>query len=254
MALAPRGLNVVPLTGIPSIQAGNDLPALLAAAISRSDHTMTANDILVVAQKVVSKAEGAMVELGSVEPGAEALKLAEQVGKDSRLIELILASSVRVVRSVPGVLITETHHGLICANAGIDSSNAPGPDTVILLPEDPDRSAQQIREGIAARTGVSPAVVVSDTFNRPWRQGSTNVGIGTAGFVPLDDARGTPDDAGRILQATLVSIADEVAAAAQLVMGETGGVPAAIVSGLELDAAEVGSQSLLRDPERDLFR
>ncbi len=254
MSLAPSGYNVAPLTGIPAVHPGDNIAALLTSAINANDIAIHDNDVLVVAQKIVSKSEGAVVELSTVVPGHEATELSAIVNKDPRLVELILASSVRVLRSVPGVLITETHHGFICANAGIDASNSLGPDTVILLPEDPDRSARQLRAAIANLTGTALAVVISDTFNRPWREGSTNVGIGTAGFVPLDDSRGEPDDSGKVLHATLVSIADEVASAALLVMGVSGGVPAAFLSGLKLDASNEGSQALLRDPDRDLFR
>lgn len=254
MSLAPRGFSVTPITGIPAVHPGDDLAALIVSALAASEHALQDSDVLVVAQKIVSKSEGAVVELANIVPGTAATELSATVNKDARLVELILANSIRVIRSVPGVLITETHHGFICANAGIDASNSLGPDIVILLPQDPDRSARQLRDSIATRTGVELAVVVSDTFNRPWRQGSTNVGIGTSGFVPLDDGRGEIDDNGKILQTTLVSIADEVASAAQLVMGETGGVPAAILSGLQLNASNEGSDSLLRDPDRDLFR
>lgn len=254
MSLAPNGLSVTPLTGIPAVQPGDDLAALIVSAISTNKRVLGDTDVIVVAQKVVSKAEGAVVRLDTVVPGKEATELGAKVHKDPRLVELILANSVRIVRSVPGVLITQTRQGFICANAGIDSSNSLGPATVILLPEDSDRSARQLREAIAARTGHALAVVISDSFNRPWRDGSINVAIGTAGFVPLDDKRGESDDSGKALRSTRVSIADEIASAAQLVMGESGGVPVAIVSGLELDASNEGSASLLRNPDRDLFR
>ncbi len=254
MSIAPNGLNITPLTGIPAIQPGDDLAELLVAAIAGSDLSVGPDDVLVVAQKVVSKAEGAVVNLASIVPGEEARELATMVRKDPRLVEVILANSTRIVRKVPGVLITETRHGFICANAGVDASNSYRPDTVILLPEDPDRSARDLREGIASRTGLAPAVVISDTFNRPWRQGSINVAIGTAGFVPLQDSRGARDDNGAVLRATVVSVADEIAAAAQLVIGETGGVPAALVSGLELQTSDEGSASLLRRADTDLFR
>ncbi len=254
VALARHGLQVFPVNGLPEVGKGADLAALIQNAISRSEIELLESDVLVVAQKIVSKAEGAVVDLSTVDPGPEAIGLAETVQKDARLVELILSQSRRIVRSVPGVLITETHHGLVCANAGIDASNSPGPEIVILLPEDPDRSARTLRDTLRKLTGVSVAVVISDTFNRPWRQGSVNVGIGTAGFEPLDDSRGLPDDAGRILRSTLVSAADEIASAAQLVMGESGGIPAAIVRGLRLLESESGSDALIREPERDLFR
>lgn len=254
MSLAPYGLTVRPVTGIPAVQPGDDIAALILSALSANQQTLQVSDVLVIAQKVVSKAEGSVVDLANVVPGPEATEIAKVVRKDPRLVEVILANSVRIVRSVPGVLITETHHGFICANAGIDASNSLKTGTVVLLPEDPDRSAREIREKIAHDTGVAPGVVISDSFNRPWREGSTNVAIGTAGFVPLHDGRGTRDDSGKILHATRVSIADEVASSAQLVMGETGGTPVAVVSGLKLHASNKGSDSLLRDPKRDLFR
>ncbi len=254
MSLAPKGLNVRPITGIPAVQPGDDVAELVLSALLASGETLQQGDVLVVAQKVVSKAEGAIVDLNTITPDDAALKMAETVQKDPRIVHVILGESVRVIRSVPGVLITETHHGFVCANAGVDTSNSLGNGMAILLPRDPDRSARDLQKHIAKKTGVSPSVIISDTFNRPWREGSTNVAIGTSGFVPLDDARGETDDSGEVLRATLVSVADEVASAAQLVMGETGGVPAAIVRGLKLSASNEGSKSLLRDPERDLFR
>lgn len=254
MTSVSSGLTVRPLRGIPAIRPGDDLAHLILASMKRLEPSLAARDVLVVAQKVVSKAEGAVVDLNTVTPGDEAMRVADAVGKDPRAIEVILADSVRVVRSAPGVLITETHHGLICANAGVDTSNSLGPDIVIRLPGNPDESASKLRETIAVQTGVAPSVIISDTFNRPWRQGSMNVAIGTAGFTPLHDARGTEDDAGNALRVTMVSLADEIASAAQLVMGESGGVPAAVVSGLQLEESSEGSASLLRDPATDLFK
>lgn len=259
MQIAPKGFTVVPVTGIPAVHPGDDLPGILAGRLGAGDYLSEpgdefSTDVLVVAQKVVSKAEGAIVRLNEVTPGEAAIELASRVGKDPRLVEVILAQSVRIVRSVPGVLITETLHGFICANAGVDASNALDAGILTLLPEDPDRSAREIMDGIERRLGVRLAVVVSDSFNRPWRQGSVNVAIGTAGFVPLYDGRGATDDAGHQLRATLVSIADEIASAAQLVMGESRGVPAAIVRGLRLEQSSHGSASLLRGPGQDLFR
>jgi coenzyme F420-0:L-glutamate ligase/coenzyme F420-1:gamma-L-glutamate ligase len=254
MPIAPDGLTVVPLSGIPSVRPGDDLAQLIADAIRSVKLKLAESDILVVAQKVVSKAEGATVRLGDVIPGDEALAVAETVQKDPRLVEVILSESRRIVRSVPGILITETRHGLICANAGVDASNSLAEGIVVLLPRDPDSSAARIRSGIDERTGTKIGIIVSDTFNRPWRNGSINVAIGTAGFDPLDDQRGASDDAGHTLRVTIVSVADEVASAAQLVMGEAGGVPAALVRGLKFTRSDSGSGSLLRDPGRDLFR
>lgn len=254
MPIAPHGITVIPLTGIPAVHPGDDLASLLSEALTRIGVTPEPNDVLVVAQKVISKSEGAIVNLDDVKPGDAALEIAAVVNKDPRLVEVILANSTRIVRSVPGVLITETLHGFICANAGVDVSNSLGPNMLTLLPVDPDMSARQIGDGIEKRLGVKMAVIVSDSFNRPWRQGSINVAIGTSGFVPLYDGRGTEDDAGMRLQATVVSVADEIASAAQLAMGETGRVPAAIVRGLQLQFSDEGSSALLRDPAQDLFR
>lgn len=254
MPIAPNGISIVPITGVPAVKPGDDLPRLLTVALNEIGHKPLPTDVIVVAQKVVSKAENAIVYLTDITPGVKAIELAEVVNKDPRLVEAILSVSARIVRSVPGVLITETNHGFICANAGIDTSNGLGDGIVTLLPVDPDRSAQDIRRGIYEHLGVTLAVIVSDSFNRPWRQGSVNVAIGTAGFEPLFDGRGEADDTGHLLRTTVVSVADEIASAAQLVMGETGGVPAAVVRGLQLKLSETGSSALLREPERDLFR
>jgi coenzyme F420-0:L-glutamate ligase/coenzyme F420-1:gamma-L-glutamate ligase len=259
VSTAPSGMTVLPLTGLPSIRPGDDLPELLAESLvdvcsALEPNSVLSTDVLVVAQKVVSKAEGAFVNINDVTPTKAAIEMAAVVDKDPRLVEVILANSARVVRSVKGVLITETLHGFICANAGVDASNSLDQGVLTLLPEDPDRSARQIRQGIEKRLGASPAVVISDSFNRPWREGSINVAIGTAGFSPLADVRGTADDRGQALHATVVSVADEIASAAQLVMGETGGVPAAVIRGLQLQPSDEGSSALLRKPEADLFR
>jgi coenzyme F420-0:L-glutamate ligase/coenzyme F420-1:gamma-L-glutamate ligase len=254
LPIAPNGITVVPLTGIPAVHPGDDLAGILSNALTEIGSTPQHSDVLVVAQKIVSKAEGAVIDLNDVTPGKAATELAGIVDKDPRLVEVILANCTRIVRSVPGVLITRTHHGYICANSGVDASNSLGPNILTLLPEDPDRSARQIRDGIEKRLVIQMAVIVSDSFNRPWRQGSINVAIGTAGFVPLYDGRGTADDSGQLLRATLVSVADEIASAAQLVMGETGRVPAALVQGVRIESSNEGSSSLLRESAQDLFR
>ena len=208
-----------------------------------------------LAQKIVSKAEGAVVDLDTVIPSERATELAAAVLKDPQLVEVILQQSERVIRSAPGVLITETIHGLICANAGVDSSNSAIEGQVITLPRDPDGSARAIRSTLESLTGVPLSVIVSDSFGRPWREGSTNVAIGVSGFEPLEDARGRGDDHGRVLRATVVAVADEMASAAQLVMGEFGGVPAAIVRGSQIQISDSGSaRALQRSPETDLFR
>jgi coenzyme F420-0:L-glutamate ligase/coenzyme F420-1:gamma-L-glutamate ligase len=251
---ARAGMTVTPLRDVPRVQPGDDLAALLVASAQAAHLSIGEDDVLVVAQKIVSKAEGAIMDLRRVRPGVLASQLALEVNKDPRLVEVILSQTSRIVRKVPGVLITETIHGLICANAGVDGSNGLGPDIVTLLPADADSSASRIREGIGAALGVRPGVIVSDSFNRPWREGSVNVAIGVAGFYPLLDSRGERDDVGRELKATIVSLADEIASAAQLVMGETGGIPAALVKGLSLQKSNAGSAMLKRDPARDLFR
>ena len=234
------------------VRAGDDLGELLARAAEPR-----AGDVIVVSQKVVSKAEGRVVDLGGVTPGERALTLASELGKDPRLVELILAESTSVIRARDGVLIVETRTGLICANAGIDSSNVPGRDHVALLPVDPDGSARALRARIAAVADARPAVIVADSFGRPWRLGQTDVAIGCAGLTPLDDWRGRADRGGRELAATAIAVADEVAAAAALARDKASGEPAAVVAGLErLVTVDDGpGAAALRRPEADdLFR
>jgi coenzyme F420-0:L-glutamate ligase/coenzyme F420-1:gamma-L-glutamate ligase len=239
-------LRVIPVEGIPEVREGDDLAALLAAAAAFED-----GDVLVVAQKVVSKAEGRVVSLDGVEPSEAARELAG--GEDPRRLEVILREAARIVRSRPPLVIAETRHGFVCASAGVDASNAAGPGTLVLLPLDPDASAARIRLGLLERTGRAVGVVVSDSFGRAWRQGTTDVAIGVAGIRPLLDLHGVRDAAGYELHATTIAVADEIAGAAELVMGKTSGVPAAIVRGL--DVAGAGSaRDLVMPPERDLFR
>lgn len=248
-------IEITAVSGLPEVAEGDDLAALIHAAAEAQETPIAGDDVVVVAQKIVSKAEGAVVDLGGVIPSERARELAELVGKDPRLVEVILGQTRRIVRAVPGVLIVETIHGLVCANAGVDQSNVPGNGGALTLPRDPDASARRLRAGLEARAGSRVAVIVSDSFNRPWRTGSVNVAIGTAGFQPLRDSRSRTDDHGRPLRATVVSLADELASAAQLVMGEFGGTPAAIVRGAGVEPADgVDSVVLRRDPARDLFR
>jgi coenzyme F420-0:L-glutamate ligase/coenzyme F420-1:gamma-L-glutamate ligase len=211
---------IIPVLGLPEIVPGDDLGLLIAEQCGLNGTPPSDGDLVVVAQKVVSKAEGAIQRISAQEPTAEALKLAEQVGKDPRLVQIILDQSSRVVRAVPGVLIVETLHGFVCANAGIDQSNIQDEDLVTTLPADADLSARAIRDaitsGVADLHGRGVGVLVSDTFNRAWREGSINVAIGTAGFDPLRDLRGSPDDFDREMTASVVSLADEVASAAQM--------------------------------------
>jgi coenzyme F420-0:L-glutamate ligase / coenzyme F420-1:gamma-L-glutamate ligase len=237
-------LTVLPLEGIPEIEEGDDLAAHLDHAAARHGGFQPM-DILVVAQKAVSKAEGRVVRLQDVEPSDAAR---EHAGDgDPRHVEVILGEAARVVRSRPPLVIAETRHGFVCASAGVDASNAAGPGTVVLLPLDPDASARALHEGL----GV--AVIVSDSFGRPFRQGTTDVAIGVAGLAPLLDLRGVRDRYGYELRTTQIAVADEIAGAAELVMGKTDGIPAAIVRGLEL-GGDGSARDLLIPADRDLFR
>jgi coenzyme F420-0:L-glutamate ligase/coenzyme F420-1:gamma-L-glutamate ligase len=249
----PPRYEVFGVQGIGEVRPGDDVAALIVAAAARQGTPLEAGDVLVVSQKVVSKAEGRLLRLEDVTPSAIATALAAGLGRDPRLVEVILRESRRVVRMDRGILVTETHHGWVCANAGVDQSNVDA-DTVALLPADPDASARALRDGVRARGRVEVAVIVADTFGRPWREGLTNVAIGVAGLAPLRSYLGERDPAGRPLQATILAVADELASAAEPVMGKLDRIPAAIIRGLPLAASEEGSKPLLRDPARDLFR
>ncbi len=248
-----EGLRIVPVLGLPEFVEGMSVGEEIAARAALED-----GDVVVISQKVVSKAEGRIRKLSSVIPGAEARKLAAVLGKEPALVELILEQSSEVLRAERSVLIVATKHGFVCANAGIDSSNLPDPDTVCLLPQDPDASARRIRGEIAAVAGdPGMGVVISDSFGRAWRLGQAEVAIGCAGLAPLDDWRGRRDAGGRELEATLIAIADEAAAAADLVRDKASGVPAAVVSGLgRYVGAEdgPGAAALRRPRDEDLFR
>jgi coenzyme F420-0:L-glutamate ligase/coenzyme F420-1:gamma-L-glutamate ligase len=251
------GLEIVAVTGMPEIREGDDLGALIASGAEASDVQLTDGDAVVVAQKIVSKAEGRVRDLAEVEPSERASELAGQLRKDPRLVELVLSEAVRVVRADRDVLIVETRQGWICANAGIDASNVPGTDTVALLPVDADTSAQRLRAELAAVAGVAPAIVVADTFGRPWRVGQTDVAIGCAGLEVLDDWRGRGDQHGRTLRATTVAVADELAAAADLARNKADGVPAVVVRGTERWVTSddgPGAALIRRAAEEDLFR
>jgi coenzyme F420-0:L-glutamate ligase/coenzyme F420-1:gamma-L-glutamate ligase len=247
------GLSVIPVAGLPEVTEGMALGELIGARAE-----LEQGDVVVVSQKVVSKAEGRVRSISSAIPGAEARKLAAVLGKDPALVELILSESREVLRAEGSVLITETHHGFVCANAGVDTSNLPDPHTVSLLPEDPDASARRIRAEITtAFEGPPLAVIVSDSFGRAWRLGQAEVAIGCAGISPLDDWRGRADAGGRELEATTIAIADEGAAAADLVRDKTSGVPAVIVRGLGrhvTDEDGPGAAALRRPRDEDLFR
>jgi coenzyme F420-0:L-glutamate ligase / coenzyme F420-1:gamma-L-glutamate ligase len=234
------GLTILPIEGIPEVREGDDLAALLQGAAEVEE-----GDIVVVAQKVVSKAEGRVVQIDDVEASERAKELAAD--RDPRELEVILGEAVRIVRARPPLVIAETRHGFVCASAGVDHSNAAGLGTVVLLPVDPDESARRLHE----RLGV--AVIVSDSFGRPFRQGTTDVAIGVSGLTPLLDLRGVRDAAGYELRTTTIAVADEIAAAAELVMGKTAGIPAVIVRGLDL-RGEGSARDLVMPAERDLFR
>ena len=239
-------VEIVPVEGLPEIEAGTDLARLIH---ERAE--LRADDVLVVAQKVVSKAEGRVVRLAEIEPSARARELAGE--GDPRHVEVVLQESRRIVRSRPPLVIAETRHGFICASAGVDASNAPAEDMLVLLPLDPDASAARLRAGLEELAGVRLGVVISDSFGRPWRQGTTDVAVGSSGIRPLLDLRGQRDGRGYELRTTQIAVADEIAAAAELVLGKTRGIPVAVVRGLSL-AGEGRAQELVMPAERDLFR
>jgi coenzyme F420-0:L-glutamate ligase/coenzyme F420-1:gamma-L-glutamate ligase len=244
-------VSVIPLEGLPELEPSDDLALLLhGAAVAAGG--LAAGDVVVVAQKAVSKVEGRVVSLAEVEPSDRAIELAGPDG-DPRHVEVILRESAGVVRSRPPLVIAETRHGFVCASAGVDASNTPGEDVLVLLPVDPDASARLLRERLVELAGVDVGVIVSDSFGRAWRQGTTDVALGVSGLAPLRDLRGTRDARGRELRTTQIAVADELAGAAELVMGKANGIPAAIVRGV--DAAGDGTAAELVMPrERDLFR
>jgi coenzyme F420-0:L-glutamate ligase/coenzyme F420-1:gamma-L-glutamate ligase len=243
-------VRVIPLLGIPELEEGDDLAVLLAEAAGRAGG-FEPSDVLVVAQKAVSKVEGRVVHLDGVVPSARARELAGD--EDARRLEIILRESSEIVRARPPLVISQTPHGFVCASAGVDASNAKGPDTLVLLPLDPDASARRLRERLRDLTRVDLGIVVSDSFGRAWRRGTTDVALGVAGIAPLLDLTGRRDSTGYELHATEIAVADEVAGAAELVMGKIDGIPAAIVRGLELSGDGRGTD-LVMPRDRDLFR
>jgi coenzyme F420-0:L-glutamate ligase/coenzyme F420-1:gamma-L-glutamate ligase len=247
-------LRVFGIAGIPEVQPGDDLAALILDAAGRQGIELTTGDVLVVTQKIVSKAEGRLVRLSAVEPSDFARRVAVDTGKDARHVEVVLDESRRIVRMDRGVLITETRHGFVCANSGVDASNTGAPDLLALLPEDPDRSAEALRQAIEERTGAAVAVVISDTFGRPWREGTDQVAIGVAGLLPLKDYAGQKDAYGYELRVTQVAVADELAGAAELVMGKLDRIPVAVIRGYSYEPGRASARDLIRDREKDLFR
>ena len=247
-------LELIALEGIPEVAPGDDVAAHIADAAAATGLALADEDVLVVTQKIVSKAEGRLVELASITPSDFARGWAERWGRDARQVELVLRESASVVRMGPGgLIISRTRHGLVCANAGVDVSNVGGGEVASLLPEDPDASARRIRDGIRERTGAAPAVIVSDSFGRPWRNGIVNVAIGSAGLEPLLDLRGEPDAAGRQMQATVIAVADELASAADLAGGKVAQRPVVVVRGYEWRPSDAGASVLVMEAERDLF-
>ena len=248
----PGPLRIVALTGIPLVRDGDDLAALVSDAADRCA-TKLAGGHLVVCQKVVSKAEGRVVDLRQVEPSDEARRIAAADDKDPRQVELVLRESVRIVRRGHGALITETRHGFVCANAGVDLSNTPGENLAVLLPVDPDASADRLRCALEARGAGPIGVIISDTFGRPWREGLVDVAIGSAGFAPITDFRGNTDLGGREMQVTATATADQLAAAAGLLMKKDAGIPAVWIEGVALTGGG-RIEETLRDGSTDLFR
>ncbi len=251
-------VEVIALAGLPEVRPGDDLEAMIGDALEATDGVLPVQpgDVLVVTQKIVSKAEGAVVDLRTVTPSARAMEWADEWGRDARQIEVVLQQARRIVRMERGVLITETHHGFVCANGGIDASNV-GPDSgdvVTLLPVDPDASAARIRAALRTRFGVDLPVIVSDSFGRPWRWGIVDVALGVSGILPLEDLRGQPDADGRVMRTTVRAVADELASAAELALGKTAARPVALVRGANPPLGEGSIRDLVMAPENDLFR
>ena len=251
----PPEIRAVGIEGLPEVQAGDDLAGQIIDAAAAQGTPIEDGDVVVVTQKIVSKAEGRVMTIDEVEASPLAIAITEGHRRDPRHTEMILRESRRVVRMDRGVIISETYHGYICANAGIDASNIPGDNAICLLPVDPDASARRIRETIRERLGVDAAVLVSDTFGRPWRNGAINVSIGVAGFNPVISYVGEFDPHGNELHTTTIAVADELAATAELVTGKLLGVPVALIKGYPYERMEdADSRAIVRDPDKDLFR
>ncbi len=247
-------IQLVALDGIPEVREGDDLGELIVKAAETAAIGLDDDDVLVVTQKVVSKAEGRLIDLATVEPRPWAVEFGTRWHRDPRQVELVLRESAEIVRLGPGgLIISRTHHGLVCANAGVDLSNVGSGDAATLLPLDPDASARRIRDDIRSRTGVAPAVIISDSFGRPWRNGIVNVAIGVAGMEPLLDLRGTPDAAGREMKATVTAAADQLASAADLAGGKVTQRPVVVVRGYGWLAGDGGAAALIMDRAADLF-
>lgn len=253
ISASPARLNLFVIPGLPEIRKNHNLPKLIAQAARKAKITFEQNDIVVIAQKIVSKSEGRVVQLTKVKPSPESQALAKKLDNDPRLIETILRESRRIVRA-ERVLIVETHHGFVCANAGVDHSNVPGRDEVTLLPKNPDRSARRLAAALRKQTGKRVAVIISDTFGRPWRLGLTNVAIGASGVPTLLDLRGTRDRHKKILRATILAVADELAAAAGLLMHKSSGTPVVVIRGYKYRPTQHPAARIIRPAKDDLFR
>jgi coenzyme F420-0:L-glutamate ligase/coenzyme F420-1:gamma-L-glutamate ligase len=249
-----NAISIIPIPGIPQIHPGDDLTALILDAIDKEKIGVENGDILVLCQKVVSKAEGAVLDLKTIEPSPFSEQIAGMWEKDPRMVEVVLRESGRIVRMKNGVIITETKHGWVCANAGVDASNSYGDDIVILLPKDPDASARRLRDAVQTRRNATIAVIITDTFGRPWRDGLVEFALGVAGIDPLLDLRGQSDLQGRELHHTVVAVADELAAAAGLLMEKDAALPAVLIRGYRYVQVESDSKKLIRPAEADLFR
>jgi coenzyme F420-0:L-glutamate ligase/coenzyme F420-1:gamma-L-glutamate ligase len=248
-------LAATALEGLPEIREGDDLAALIASAAAAVE--LQAGDVIVVAHKVVSKAEGRVRDLGSVEPSDDASELAHQLDKDPRQVQVVLDESRSILRAAHGVLVSVTHHGFVCANAGVDASNSPGADTVVLLPHDPDASARRLRGRLRDLVGIAPGVLITDSFGRAWRHGQVDVAIGCAGVAPLEDWRGRTDTTGRALRATWIAVADQLAGAADLARRKDGRQPIVMVRGAKRHVTDddgPGAAALIRPEAEDLFR
>lgn len=249
-----NSISIIPIPGVPQIHPGDDLTALLLKAIDEADIGVKDGDVLVICQKVVSKAEGAVIDLKTIEPSPFAQQTAALWEKDPRMVEVVLRESNRIVRMKNGVVITETKHGWVCANSGVDASNSYGDDIVIVLPKDPDASARRMRDTIKAQRNATVAIIITDTFGRPWRDGLVEFTLGVAGIDPLLDLRGQSDLQGRELHHTVVAVADELAAAAGLLMEKDAAMPAVLIRGYRYAPVESDSKKLIRPAEADLFR
>lgn len=250
-------LTATALEGLPEVTPGDDLTALIAQALTQNHQALEPGDVLVIAHKIVSKAEGRIRRLAEVAPGDRAVKLADYLNKDPRHVQVILDESHTVIRASRGVLICVTHHGFVCANAGVDASNVPGEDTVVLLPEDPDMSARALRASLGRQHGTAPAIVITDSFGRAWRHGQLDIAIGCAGLKPIDDWRGRTDATNRELKATAIAIADELAAAADLTRTKDGSLPLVLIRGADRHVTPddgPGAAALIRPEAEDLFR